>query len=118
MARSSRSRTSTSWWAARRRSRCAGPCSDRRETSVPRALGFLAHRRWTRTGRAGITSPRHAEHFVQGLVVVIPAAGPVDTEQVRSIGRFPAGLLGRHEISPGQRPIWRLVIGLALAVAD
>jgi hypothetical protein len=50
--------------------------------------------------------------------MVIPAAGSVDTEQVRSIGRFPAGLLGRDEISPGQRPIWRLVIGFTLAVAD
>jgi hypothetical protein len=49
--------------------------------------------------------------------MVVPAAGLVGTEQVRSVC-FPAGLLGRDEISLGQRPIWRRVIGLALAIAD
>jgi len=50
--------------------------------------------------------------------MVVSAAGSVGTEQVRSVRRFPAGLLGRYEIRLGRRLIWRRVIGLALAVAD
>ena len=50
--------------------------------------------------------------------MVVPAAGPIRPEQVRSVLLSPAGRLGRHELTLGQRLGWRQVKGLDLAVAD
>ena len=44
--------------------------------------------------------------------------GLARTEQVRSVRRFPTWLLGRYEISLGQRLIWRRVIVLVLVIAN
>jgi hypothetical protein len=67
----------------------------------------------------GITSPcRAAERLSYRLVSVVPVVGLARTEQVRSVRRFPTWLLGRYEISLGQRLIWRRVIVLVLVIAN
>ena len=50
--------------------------------------------------------------------MVVPVVGLARTEQVGPVRCFPAGLLGRYEVSFWQWLIWRQVVGLALAIAD